>query len=507
MRQVCAVLALASAIALSCCAVSFASGVSVNDLNSGATPAALAQSLVGAGVSVSNVAYKGSPRAAGTFVNGASSIGFESGVVLSSGKVETYPEDEPCSVGVEGPNNCQEGGEGTSDSDSTQFGEVGDPELTSMLGIETHDAAALEFDFVPAGSTLQLNYVFGSEEYDDFVNAFNDGFALFVNGSNCALVPGTSEPVSVDTVNDGSDTSEIASAHPEYFRNNVGQPPPIDSQLDGLTTVLTCSASVEPGVENHMKLVIADALDEALDSAVFLQAGSITSSAPPTTPAPPSGGEASPGAPAPRGGVAGTKTTGGAAVAEPAAPVAKATADVGPANGSVLIKVPGSNSYAPLGATISIPLGTLIDASKGTVKLTSAKNSEGETESGLFSGGVFRVEQALARSPVKHGKSVLLTVLVLAGPLPVCSAKRASNAAAARRTTHQSGRRLWGEAKGDFRTEGRYASATVRGTRWLTEDTCAGTIVRVARGIVSVHNVPQDRNVLVRAPHALLVHP
>lgn len=97
-----------AATALALPATAGASGVSVIDTASGSTPTGLAESLVGGGVSISNVTFTGSTRSAGSFTGGASSIGFERGIVMSSGKVQTYPEDEPCSRGVEGPNTCYE---------------------------------------------------------------------------------------------------------------------------------------------------------------------------------------------------------------------------------------------------------------------------------------------------------------------------------------------------------------------------------------------------------------
>ena len=264
--------------------ISQASGVTVTDLNNGATPAGLAESLAGGGVTISNVTYTGADRAAGTFTDGAGSIGFENGIVLDSGKVETYPTDEPCSQGVEGPNTCYEATEGkpqgpSGPANSTQFGEPGDAELTLLSGFQTYDASVLEFNFVPQHSTVQFSYVFGSEEYSDFANTqFNDVFAFLVNGTNCALVPGTMEPVSVNTINNGNDQEGDATPHhPEFFRDNVRPSPSIESQMDGLTTVLTCTATVKEGQENHIKLAIADASDERLDSAVFIQAKSLVS--------------------------------------------------------------------------------------------------------------------------------------------------------------------------------------------------------------------------------------
>jgi len=151
-------------------------------------------------------------------------------------KVETYPTDEPCSQGVEGPNTCYEATEGkpqgpSGPANSTQFGEPGDAELTLLSGFQTYDASVLEFNFVPQHSTVQFSYVFGSEEYSDFANTqFNDVFAFLVNGTNCALVPGTMEPVSVNTINNGNDQEGDATPHhPEFFRDNVRPSPSIES--------------------------------------------------------------------------------------------------------------------------------------------------------------------------------------------------------------------------------------------------------------------------------------
>jgi|GEM_PF-1447823 len=277
--------------ALATAASAQAGSVSVQDLSHGPTATGLAESLAGAGVSVSNVTYTGSPRAAGEFTGGAESIGFENGVVLDTGKVQSDPQDEPCSKGVEGPNTCYEraGGQAggpAGEANSTSFGFPGNQQLTELSGFETFDASVLEFEFVPQHPTLQVSYVFGSEEYSDFANTpFNDVFAFYVDGKNCALVPATSEPVSVNTINNGSDAEggDTTPHHASLFRDNVRPKPTIDTQMDGLTTVLQCNAAVNVGVKNRMKLAIADAADELLDSAVFLESGSLISGTQVTT--------------------------------------------------------------------------------------------------------------------------------------------------------------------------------------------------------------------------------
>jgi hypothetical protein len=282
-----AALALVAAYPLSSPREARASGVTVSDLNQpGVTPDALANALVGPGVTVSGVTYTGAKRAAGKFSGGASSILFDNGIILDTGKVQTYPTDLACSQGVEGPNTCHENPPKLGTENTTAFGTSGDTQLTALSGFTTYDAAILEFDFVPQFAGIQFKYVFSSDEYSDYSNTqFNDVFAFFINGTNCALTP-DGKPVSVNTINNGNDITggDTTPHNPLLFRDNVRPTPgTIDSQMDGLTTVLTCTATVNPGVNNHMKLAIADASDRLFDSAVFLQGGSLISVVPTVT--------------------------------------------------------------------------------------------------------------------------------------------------------------------------------------------------------------------------------
>ncbi len=194
----------------------------------------------------------------------------------------------------------------------------------------------------------------------------------------------------------------------------------------------------------------------------------------------------------------------------PPAPVFGRNANIRATAGSVLVKLPGAGGFVPLAAATRVPLGTVVDASDGTVKLTTARGPQGRartstragaTQSGLFHGGAFRLAQRVSHSPFATGR-VGVTVLDLAGRLPDCG--RASGPSA--RGKH-GGRRLWGDAHGNYETGGRYGSAAVGGTKWLTEDTCAGTRVKVARGIVAVTDSRTHRTVLVKAGHSFLARP
>ena len=230
--------------------------IDTKDTTQGATAAQLAQTLAGGGVAISDAELTGAPVAAGTFTGGAPSLGSGSGVVLSSGAI----------AGMKGPND--------EDGAGTTLGTAGDADLDQLVDGQTEDASVLEFDVVSSRTSLSFRYVFGSEEYTEWINSdYNDAFAFYVGGQNCATVPMVeigSAPVSVNTVN--------PFVNEGLYRDN--EDATLDTQLDGLTRVLTCSAAVTPNVKTRVKLVIADRGDGALDSAVALEAGSLVAGTP-----------------------------------------------------------------------------------------------------------------------------------------------------------------------------------------------------------------------------------
>jgi len=153
---------------------------------------------------------------------------------------------------------------------SSEIGTPGNEQLSALSNHPTHDAAAYSVTVVPSGSTLKVRYVFASEEYPDWVgSAYNDVMAVWVDGTNCATVPGTSEPVSVNTINAGSNVS--------YFRPNESAQVSDKVAYGGLTTPLTCSVPVTPGQPVSVTIAVADASDAVLDSAIALLDGGIWS--------------------------------------------------------------------------------------------------------------------------------------------------------------------------------------------------------------------------------------
>jgi Domain of unknown function DUF11 len=176
-------------------------------------------------------------------------------------------------------------------------------------------------------------------------------------------------------------------------------------------------------------------------------------------------------------------------------PVLGRTVNVATLSGVAFVRTPHARRARRLLGGRTVPVGSLVDARSGKILLRAANSRRGRLQSAQFYSGEFSVRQVLGRSP--------LTEVRTTGPLG-CAAAAASRLAHASRAPRR--RRLWGNARGRFRTRGRYAAATVRGTLWLTVDTCDGTQVIVKRGVVSVFDVVAGRTVLVSAGHSYFAH-
>ncbi len=173
-------------------------------------------------------------------------------------------------------------------------------------------------------------------------------------------------------------------------------------------------------------------------------------------------------------------------------PTFKQTVVVSPVKGKVLVRVPGSDQFVELAAGAGLPVGTTVDTRKGTVALTSQPTAGGQPQTANFFDGLFKI-----------GQSTKTTDLKLTEALAACP--RHGTAAAAARKPKQ--RHLWGDGSGSFRTEGRYSAATVRGTKWLVQDSCQGTLTRVVRGVVSVRDRIRKRTITLRKGKHYLARP
>jgi gliding motility-associated-like protein len=222
--------------------------------NQGGTATAVVNAMIGGGLTVSNATITCPSAAYGTFTNGASTnIGIPSGIVLTTGNVNTL-----------------NGAGSTFWSTDSPGGNCNDAQLGSLELLADYDCCILEFDIVPACTTLQIRFVFGSEEYPEWVSSgYNDAFGFFVTGpnpsggnynnTNVATLPNNTTIVSIDNVN-----ANLNSAY--YINNSTGT----SIVLDAFTTVLTRNVSVTPCQSYHFKLAIADAGDPIFDSGVFI---------------------------------------------------------------------------------------------------------------------------------------------------------------------------------------------------------------------------------------------
>lgn len=259
-----------SVILISLCLALTTAHAQIN-LSGSLTPQQLVQSLVGPGVTVSNVTFTGAPDATAFFTEPTASFGMISGILLTTG-IDTI---------VKGPNTLSSAGvDNLMPGDSLLNANI-DSTLT------TFDACVLEFDFVPRTDSIVFHYVFGSEEYNEFVwMGYNDIFGFFISGpgingvKNIALVPGTNTPVSIDSINNGYAPTGTLPTGPctncQYYVDNTNG---TILQYDGYTTLLSAGTHVQPCGTYHIKLAIADVGDGVYDSGIFLEAGSFKSSA------------------------------------------------------------------------------------------------------------------------------------------------------------------------------------------------------------------------------------
>lgn len=237
----------------------------------GQSPADLVQNvLLGSGVTVSNISYNGLPISIGRFTANVNNFQLTEGIVMTTGTVLNTGD------GPHGPNN--NGGSGI-DNGAGGYGP-----LTNLVGNQTFNAAILEFDFIPYSDSVKFRYIFGSEEYPEYVGTqFNDVFAFFISGpgiaglQNIARLP-SGQAVTINNVNAGSNAAF-------FINNGDGSQAPFNGsnaylQYDGFTRALTAAAKVQCGQTYHLIIAIADTGDGILDSGIFLEANSLSSKTP-----------------------------------------------------------------------------------------------------------------------------------------------------------------------------------------------------------------------------------
>ncbi len=232
-------------------------------IQAGATTEDIEDIVNGSGVTASDIVITGSDDGVGQFEGAGENIGIAQGFVLSTGNVEDL--FQPASANIS----------------SSTSGASNDVELLAITTQSIYDASIVEFEVVPTGDTLQMPFVFGSEEYTQYAcSSYNDAFGIFVSGPNpsggnysnvnIAKLP-NGDVVSINNVNHGNDVGNGICGSSEYYTDNAGAASDYIA-IDGMTEVLTASIDVTPGQEYHIKIGIADVADDRLDSAVFVGA-------------------------------------------------------------------------------------------------------------------------------------------------------------------------------------------------------------------------------------------
>ena len=168
---------------------------------------------------------------------------------------------------------------------------------------------------------------------------------------------------------------------------------------------------------------------------------------------------------------------GGSRLGAPPPPVRGQFVNIEPTSGTTFYRTPGGQRV-PLTNEIRVPVNTVVDATHGRMGLTSA-NGAADFYDGAF----------VVREP-KTGPTQLW--LAAEHPSKCTSGSKAVVG------------QLWGDGKGRFQTRGKYGAATVRGTNWLVQDRCDGTLVKVVQGVVAVRDFTLGKTVLVTAGHSYL---
>jgi gliding motility-associated-like protein len=224
------------------------------------TPAQLAQLITGTGVQILNpVVTPAGANSYGKYIATSSNLNITEGLLLTTGTI--YNAIGPNDVG----------------NKTTFFGNQSTPSTYTLLnnytGKTTWEYTEFEFDIIPQGDTIKFDFVFASEEYEEWVGSqYNDVFGFFISGPgisgdpgagiyhNIALLPNSSTAVTINNVNQNLNT--------QYYQNNNNG---TSVQYDGFTKGLKAISKVTPCAMYHLKLVVADVSDKLWDSGVFIE--------------------------------------------------------------------------------------------------------------------------------------------------------------------------------------------------------------------------------------------
>jgi hypothetical protein len=227
---------------------------------------AMASYLQGSGITISNLVINCDSQAYGQMTTVVSSFPMGDGLLLSTGNINDVPNPAAHFA-------------------SSNFGTANDLDITNATTWQTYDACALEFDAIPTFGNIFFEYVWGSEEYPEFICSFNDAFLLLVSGpgingtylnnaTNIAILPDSTTIVSINTVHDNTVGTNCPTPFDSLYVDNSND---TTIAFDGYTQMLTAGINLNAGDTYHFKIVVADVMDGIFDSGVFLLQNSVRS--------------------------------------------------------------------------------------------------------------------------------------------------------------------------------------------------------------------------------------
>ena len=206
----------------------------------------------------------------GYFENNNSDFPFEQGLIIRSGNVQLS----------QGPFT------GNQNQQTSTCTMASDPDLVQIMNSSgvtgtINDVSYVKFDIIPSTNVLSFNFIFASNEYGTFQCNFSDVFGFILTDLvtnekiNIAVVPGTNIPISTTTIRDNAHNTGCISVNPEFFSTFHNIPNQGVINMKGYTVPMTAIASVIPNHPYSLKLAVGDYQDNAYDSAVFIQGGSL----------------------------------------------------------------------------------------------------------------------------------------------------------------------------------------------------------------------------------------
>lgn len=226
--------------------------------NTGATAMQMANAIFGTGVVVNSASYTGANTSSAIYSNGQLAPGVvpsETGVILSTGDVRSFTQSNG------DPNRSA----GTSTNTS---GPDGNALFNALAGAQTFDASWLDVTFTPTGNVLTMQFVFASEEYPEYINSsFNDVVGVWVNGQSVPMVV-NGGTASVNNINGATQQNLFVDNTTDAY----------NTEMDGFTVTLSLSIPVTAGVQNTIRIGIADVGDAGWDSNLLIAGDSLQTS-------------------------------------------------------------------------------------------------------------------------------------------------------------------------------------------------------------------------------------